>query len=147
MSSQTFTHTATTTAPIDDVWAALNRPETWEGIGGVDRILKPELDGEGRLQGFSFETVAAGIRYKGVAAARERVERETMSWDISNSEVKGVTSVTLQPTDAGTEVTVTLRVEALGFLSSMFFPAISAALGTGLPAAVDEFAAGLGPEG
>jgi hypothetical protein len=36
-----------------------------------------------------------------------------------------------------------LEVESAGFLSSMFFPVIAGAIGSGLPRAVDEFAAAL----
>lgn len=141
--SQTFSHSSSTTAPIQDVWAALDRPDTWEAIGGVDRVFGPTIDDQGRLQGFSFETVAGGKRHTGTASPHERVEGTTMAWNIESSEVEGTTSVDLEGDDRGTRVTVTVYVKSVGFLSSMFFPVIAGALGKGLPAAVEEFAAGL----
>ena len=143
MPSQTFTHEATTSAAPDQVWQALDRPDTWQAIGGVDRIFDPSLDSEGRLRGFSFETTAAGRTYVGEATPHERVEGETMAWRISNAEVSGLTRVSLTQSDRGTTISVSLHVESTGFLSSMFFPVIAGAIGGGLPRTVEEFAAGL----
>ena len=142
MPSQTFTHEATADAPVDEVWATLDRPETWESIGGVDRVFDPKIDDRGRLVGFSFDTLAGGRRYVGTAIPNERVELSRMAWNIQNSEMKGVTSVTLAPTASGTVITVTLDVESVGVLSSVLFPMIAGAIGSGLPRAVDRFAAG-----
>jgi carbon monoxide dehydrogenase subunit G len=139
--SQTFGHEATTGAPVDAVWAALDQPGTWESIGGVDRVFDPRRDGEGRLVGFSFDTVAGGRKYVGTASRQERVEGTRMGWNIQNSEMRGVTRVTLNPTETGTIVTVTLEVESVGLLSSVLFPIIAGAIGRGLPTAVEEWAA------
>jgi hypothetical protein len=142
--TQTFTHSASTQASIEEVWAAFDHPETWEAIGGVDRVFDPTIDGEGRLQGFSFDTIAAGRTYVGKASPRERVEGELISWDVQNPEVRGFTSVSLRPTPIGARITVTLQIETVGLLSSMFFPVVAGAIGNGLPKAVDDFAARFG---
>ncbi len=142
--SQIFTHEARTSAPIEEVWSALDRPETWEAIGGVDRVFDPQRDEQGKLSGFSFDTVAAGKKYVGTATPHERVEGRRMAWRIENTEVRGITTVQLEPADAGTSIAVELRVQSAGLLSSMFFPVIAGAIGNGLPKAVDGFAAGLG---
>ena len=144
MPAQSFTHQATTEATIDEVWAALDRPETWEGIGGVDRVFDAEIDPQGRLQGFSFDTIAAGKKYVGTATPHERVEREKMAWRVQNSEIQGVTMVSLSQRGETTAITVTLEVQSAGLLSSMFFPVIAGAIGNGLPRSVEDFAAGLG---
>lgn len=141
--SETFTHRSTTTASVDRVWAALDRPETWEAIGGVDRVFDPQIDDHGRLRGFSFETVAGGKRYVGVAHSLQRVEGEVLAWKIANSEVTGVTRVDLAAERDTTGITVTLHVESAGLLSSLFFPIVAGAIGRGLPAAVDGFAIAL----
>jgi len=141
--SQTFTHRAKTGASVDEVWAALDQARTWEAIGGVDRIVDPRIDDQGRLMGFSFETIAAGRRYVGEATPHERVEGETMAWAIRNQEIRGITRVDLERGEEGTAITVTLQVESAGLLSTMFFPVIAAAIGHGLPRSVDAFAASL----
>ena len=129
---------------MHEVWAALDRPETWEAVGGVDRVYDPTIDDSGQLQGFSFDTRAGGKAYRGSATPHERVEGRKMAWQVENSELHGVTSVELEPADGGTRITVRLEVHSGGLLSSMFFPVIAGAIGSGLPGAVDEFAAGLG---
>ena len=143
MPSQTFTHTALTDASPQVVWASLDQPQTWEAIGGVDRVFDPAIDEQGRLRGFSFDTVAAGRRYVGVATPHRREEGRLMAWQIQNSEVRGITTVELGTKENHTAVSVTLEVESRGLLSGMFFPVIASAIGNGLPKAVDQFAAGL----
>jgi hypothetical protein len=140
--SASFTHTAYADAPIEVVWESLDRPETWESIGGVDRVFDPLIDSAGRLQGFSFDTVAGGRRYVGTATPHRRVEGHRMAWRIANPEVRGVTSVALASDSERTSITVSLEVESAGLLSGIFFPVITGAIGNGLPKAVDEFAAG-----
>ena len=65
-----------------------------------------------------------------------------MGWYVRNSEIQGVIDVGLADTGGVTEVTVTLDVENISFMSGMFFPVIASAIGNGLPSAVEAFAAG-----
>ena len=140
MPKDSFTNTATAHAPVQEVWETLDDPSTWEQIGGVDRVIDPVIDSSGRLQGFSFEVRAAGKKYIGFAKPDQRREGEVMSWRVDTTEIRGATRVALKPVDGGTEITVDLEVESKGLLSSMFFPVIASAIGSGLPRSVDEFA-------
>ena len=137
---ESFTHTAIATASAAEIFATLDEPSTWEEIGGVDRVIDPVTDTDGRLQGFSFEVRAAGKKYVGFATPNERAEGELMSWRVDTSELRGVTRVSLEPVIDGTAITVTLEVESKGLLASMFFPVIASTIGSGLPRSVDEFA-------
>jgi hypothetical protein len=139
--SQTFTTTATAPVPIAEVWASLEKPDTWAAIGGVDRVFEPTIDAEGRLRGFKFETVAGGRKYVGTATPRDREEGRLMAWDITNSEVRGVTRIELASGGASTAITVTLEVESASLMSGLFFPVIAGAICNGLPEAVEVFAA------
>jgi hypothetical protein len=143
---ETFSHTATSTASRDEAWGSLNRPSTWEGIGGVERVFDPFIDDEGRLRRFSFETLIGGRSYRGKATPHERVDGSAMSWYVDSPEVSGVIAVDLQDAASGTLVRVDLEVESAGVLSALFFPVIARALSSGFTAAVDEFAARLGAE-
>ena len=142
MPKETFSHTALTRAARTEVWKALDKPETWEGIGGVDKVIAPVIDKDGRLRGFSFETAVAGKIYLGKATSKARQESRLMAWNIENSEVRGVTTVQLSDDGPGTRVQVTLEVESVGMFASMFFPVIANAIGSGLQESVDAFAAG-----
>lgn len=109
-------------------------------------MFDPRIDEQGRLQGFSFDSVAAGKRYVGQATPAAREEGRLIAWNVVNSEIRGVTTVTLAPTGPETTITVHLDVESIGFLSGMFFGIIAGVIGNGLPDAVAEFAAGFGIE-
>ncbi len=143
MPTETFTQTASTLATPEEVWIALQEPQTWEAIPGVDRVLDPVIDSVGALRGFSFESVAAGKTYLGQATPADRVEGESMTWNIETSEINGLLSVQIAPSEAGSDLTVTLSVESLGMLSTMFFPVIAGSIGSGFPKAVKGFVAGL----
>ncbi len=144
MPSQTFTHTAFTPASPVEVWAALDRPATWEGISGIDRVTDSTRDESGTLTGFSFETTIGGRPYRGMAVPGERVEGSRLVWLIQSPDVGGSIGVALAPAGDGTDLTVDLTVAVDGFLASLFFPAITQALGRGFPEAVGEFAASFG---
>ena len=141
MPSETFTHRATAAAGIQEVWAALDQPSTWESIQGIDRVTDPEVDADGRLQGFSFDSVVAGTAYRGTATPALREEGRLMAWEIENSEITGRIEVLLGDLGERTQLDVTLEAASKGMLSSMFFPVISKAIGNGFPRSVDEFAA------
>lgn len=143
MPSKSFQQSAVAHAGVEAVWSALNSPESWESVPGVDRILESVVDLEGQLQGFSFETVAAGKRYRGRALPAGRETRKMMAWDIETSEIRGRIIVGLHEAKPGTRVDVSLRMESVGVLSSVFFPVIAAAIGEGFPNTVQEFARGL----
>jgi hypothetical protein len=144
MPRETFTHKATTATPRIEVWQALDRPATWEGIAGVDRVIDPTIDEAGRLRGFMFETMVAGQPYRGTATEQRRIEGETMAWRIESSELKGAITVALADIDDGTEIQVTIEVASAGMLSAMFFPVIAGTLRHGFPDSVNQFAASLG---
>lgn len=145
MPSRSFSHSVTADADVEDVWERLDLPETWANIGVVDRVFDPVFDDD-RLVGFSFETMAAGKRYVGVATPAAREEGRVMGWRIENSEVAGTVEVRLTAANPGTEIEVDLHVKSVGMMSTMFFPVVAGAVGSGLPRAVDAFADGLGSE-
>jgi hypothetical protein len=138
---ETFSHSSTTTASRSEVWSALDLPPTWEGIGGVDRVINPVIDDEGRLRGFAFETVVAGVKYLGQATQSTREEEREMVMNIANSEIRGAIRIDLSDASDGTLIQVTLDIESTGMLSAMFFPVIARSIGNGLPRAIEEFAA------
>lgn len=140
MPRRTFSHSVQIDAPRGQVWAALQVPETWEAIPGVERVHDPVIDAEGRLEGFSFEATAAGQTYPGLASPETREEGEVISWAIDTPEIEGVIRVELDDDEGVTRCTVTIDVESRTILSSILFPAIASAIGDGLPDAAASFA-------
>lgn len=145
MADQSFEHSATTPADVDEVWEALGLPATWEAIPGVDRVVDPVFDDSGSLVGFSFESAVGGRRYNGRATPAGREEGRMIGWDISTSEIRGRVLVGLAPAGDLTRVDVRLDVEGVGILGSLFFPVIASAIGSGFTDTVEEFVAALGP--
>jgi carbon monoxide dehydrogenase subunit G len=140
---QRYQHSATTPAAIDEVWQALEMPTTWEAIPGVDRVVDPVIDESGRLLGFSFESAVGGRRYNGTATPAGREVGRMIGWHISTSEIQGRISVGLAPEGEATRVDVSLEVEGVGILGSLFFPVIASAIGGGFTETVEEFVGGL----
>lgn len=143
MPDATFQHSAITTTRAAQVWRTLDRPETWEAIPGVDRVLDPIIDDENRLRGFAFETGVGGRVYRGQARPAAREEERLMAWEISSSEIRGQVIVAVEPQSDGTRVDFRLEVEGAGFLGSLFFPAIASAIGGEFEQTVEDFVGSL----
>jgi hypothetical protein len=136
---QTFQHSSTTHAPIEDIWVGLNQPASWESVPGVDRVLEPVVDPDGQLRGFDFETVVGGKTYRGKATPAGREERKLIAWEIRTSELEGQVMVALSAIGDGTRVYVRLHVASAGLLGGLFFPVISSAIGSGFHVTVEDF--------
>lgn len=143
MPSASFSHTSWAPARPDRVFEALQDSSTWESIGGVGRVDDARHDASGRLLGYRFTAEVAGMRYPGEAVVTRSDAPDTMVVEIDTSEVGATVEVGLMPDGRGTSVTVALEVSSKGFVSAMAFPMISSAIGSGLPANVDAFTAGL----
>lgn len=144
MPAQTFRHVAIAETGAAEAWRALQLPDTWATIGGVDRIHSPRYLPDGDLAGYEFVVTVAGISYPGSAVTAVRRVPETMVMKISSPEMTGQIEILLTPAPAGTGVAVTLTARSRGFLSTLAFPLIAASIGRGLPENVERFAASLG---
>ncbi len=143
MPGQTFAHSASTSKDVGSVWAELDKPATWEGIPGVDRVIEATVDERGRLQGFAFSSKVGGTAYRATASPAGREEGRMMAWAIDSSELEGKITVRLEPNGDGTKVDVNLEADGAGILGSLMFPLIAAAIGSGFPSTVDRFVADL----
>jgi carbon monoxide dehydrogenase subunit G len=144
VSSQSFSHAATTTAPPAKVWDALQRPETWGSIGGVKQVERPLFDPEGNLTGYDFAVEIGGIDYSG-RAFRTAVERErSMVMAIDSTQMTGSIAIDLAPVDVGTRVRVEIGMTPNGFIATMAFPLIIRAVAGGFEETVEDFVAAVG---
>ena len=145
MPRATFTHQATTDAPIDEVWERLQMAETWADIGPVEDVSEAAVSADGLLESFRWSTTVGMKRYPGTARVATAEVGERMRLELDAREVAGTLETHLSANGRGTTVvTVTLEVISRGTLSTLFFPVVSEAIAKGLPAQVDRFAAGLG---
>lgn len=142
MPSARFDHHAVVDAPRHRLWEALQQPETYEGIGPVDRIWDA-VHREEILTEYRWSADVGLRRIEGSATTKEALAPERMVFELDAGEVTGVLTVDLAEESAATGLTVGLTMEANGMLSTLFFGAIRDAIGRGLPAQVDELAAKL----
>jgi hypothetical protein len=144
VASQTFSHTASFSAPTDQAWQSLQLGRTWGEIGGVDEVSDVTHDHDGNLTGYSFAASVAGRRYPGRAKVVQSDPTRRMVVQIETSELRGTITVSIEDTGHSGEITVDMTVASKSFLGSMMFPVIAASIGTGLRSNVEEFAAQLG---
>jgi hypothetical protein len=138
--TQSFHSAADSRASIDDAWSALQRAATWEGVAGVDDVTDATHDADGQLTGFGFAGTVSGLRYPGQAAIASANPPDDMRLELTTSEMSATIDLRLTASGDGTRVLVDLTVTSRSFLAGMFFPSIAAAIGRGLPTAVENFA-------
>ena len=143
MPGQSFTHQSLTPASPETAWRALQKPETWGRIGGVERIENPVFDHEGQLAGYSFVVEVAGTPHRGQAVRSSSSPPHRMTMSITSDQLKGDITVEIHPVPAGSEVTVRMAMEPAGFFSLLLFPVVATAVRQGFPAAVERFASDL----
>jgi hypothetical protein len=127
---------------VETAWAALQRPDTWSRIGGVSSITNPRYDELG-LAGYDFVVLAASKEYQGRATRSEAVTRSRMAMAIDTELLDGRIVVELFAGSGHTEVGVTMAMRSQGFMSTLLFPVISSAVGSGFATATESFAASL----
>lgn len=142
MPNATFTHEVHVSRSQDEVWSVLQDPASWEAIGPVQDVWDPEHDDEGTLLGYSWATSIGGKQYDGTGETREHDRPSRFVIDLDAGEMAGTISVNLESGNpGGTDLKVDLDVRSQGMLSSVFFPAIRQAIGSGFPDQMDSFAA------
>ena len=138
MPSATFTETVTIDAAPANVWDQLQEPDVWASLGPVQKVWDPIFD-DGVLTGFTWSTDIGGKVYEGTGKtiAHQRPDRYELLLD--TSEMSGTITADLSAANpGGTEAVVAIELKSKGLLSSMFFPAIKNAIGSGFPQQVSE---------
>lgn len=142
MASSTVRHTALAPTPIEAVWAALQRPSSWEAIEGVDDVSDPEFV-DGRLESFRFSATAGGRRHPGRAAVTEHDRPGSLMLDIDTADMAGTIVVELAEEGEDTAVTVSMTVVPRSLTARFAFAVIESAIRRGFPSSVEGFAARL----
>lgn len=143
MPSQTFAASSRTAASPDKAWLALQKPQTWEAISGVDEVFDAEHDATGQLTRFRFRSTAAGHQFAGRAVPGPGEPGRSVRWDITTSALEGWVRVDLEPDDQQSMVEVSMQVGSASLMGSFAFPLIASSISNGLQQTVDDFAARL----
>ncbi|MEN8239272.1 MAG: SRPBCC family protein [Actinomycetota bacterium] len=141
MPAATFTHSVASDQAVAAAWAALQKPETWAGIGPVSSVSDPTYGDDGTLAGFNWVADLGGKAYKGIASTTAYSEPERFDLTMDTSEIAGDVVTTIEPSNPGCNVTVAITFRTKGMLSAMFFPAIKQALASGFPQQIEDLVA------
>lgn len=140
MPSATFTETVVIDADPADVWDRLQAPDIWAAVGPVQDVWDPTVE-DGVLQRFQWSTNIGGKVYKGAGTATSHDRPDQYRLLLDTSEMSGEVTVELsQGNPGGTVAVVAIEIRSKGLLSSMFFPAIRNAIGSGFPDQVADMA-------
>jgi len=138
MPSATFTETVAIDADPASVWDQLQEPDIWASLGPVQKVWDPVFD-EGVLTGFTWSTNIGGKIYEGTGKAISHQRPDRYELMLDTSEMSGTITASLSPANpGGTEAVVAIELKSKGLLSSMFFPAIKNAIGSGFPDQVSD---------
>lgn len=140
MPSETFVHSAVAAAVPAAILGALERAETWRGIGPIDEVWDETHAGDGTLTGFRWSARAAGKSWEGTAA-RAASKESTLAFDLDASEITGTITVSVvAENDSHSTISVQLAAQSRGVLAGMFWGVVADALRSGLARQVEEFA-------
>ena len=143
MPSATFTETVTIDADPANVWDQLQEPDVWASLGPVQKVWDPIIE-DGVLTGFTWSTDIGGKVYEGTGKAISHERPTSYELLLDTSEMSGTITADLSPANpGGTEAVVAIELKSKGLLSSMFFPAIKNAIGSGFPQQVSDMGARL----
>ncbi len=137
MPTATFRHSVRSPADVDQIWAALQDPRTWEHVGPVEKVWDPEFDDDGTLVGYRWSTSIGSKEYEGHAHTIEHRRGECFRIDLDGGEMGGILAAELDPGPDGTDIDVTLEIRTQGMMSSLLFPAIRGAIASGFPEQVE----------
>jgi carbon monoxide dehydrogenase subunit G len=139
--SGTFSHAVAVPASPDEVWARLQAADTWSGIGPIDTVWDASHDDDGVIAGYRWSATAAGREWKGTARTASAVPGERLTLGLKSSEMQGTLTTEIAANGHGSHLTVTMKVETVGMLSSLFWGVVRTAMEHGLPKQVEEFGA------
>lgn len=147
MPSATFSESVTIDANPAEVWDRLQDPDIWATLGPVQKVWDPVVE-DGVLQGFDWSTNIGGKVYDGTGKATEHQRPDLYKIVLDTSEMAGTITAEISPGNpGGTEAVVEIEIRSKGLLSSMFFPAIKNAIGSGFPDQVADMGATISSSG
>ena len=143
MPRQSFVHKAIASAPTEHVWQALQRPESWAQIGGVNKVDSPNFDQHGDLIAYRFIASVGGQNHSGTATRIASVPGRRVVMNIDSEQLDGSIAIDLEPSGSETAITVAMTVGSKGFMTAVMFPVLSAAIASSFNETVERFVASL----
>jgi hypothetical protein len=140
MPSETFCHSVHISTDPATVIAALERADTWKGLGPIEDVWDAKVE-DNRLIGFQWSAKAAGKTWKGTADRAGEPGAGPLQLDLDSSDLAATITVDIAADGSGSNMTVEMTARSKSFMARTFWGVISGALRTGLPGQVEAFAA------
>ena len=138
MPSATFSESVAINVDPPEVWDQLQEPDVWASLGPVQKVWDPTFE-DGVLTGFTWSTDIGGKVYEGTGKVLDHTRPDRYQLLLDTSEMAGTITASLSPGNpGGTDAIVEIEIRSKGLLSSMFFPAIKNAIGSGFPDQVSD---------
>ena len=138
MPSATFSESVAINVAPSEVWDQLQEPDVWASLGPVQKVWDPIVE-DGVLTGFTWSTDIGGKVYEGTGKVLDHDRPDRYQLLLDTSEMAGTITADLSPGNpGGTDAVVAIEIRSKGLLSSMFFPAIKNAIGSGFPDQVSD---------
>jgi len=138
MPSATFSESVAINVAPPEVWDQLQESDVWASLGPVQKVWDPIVE-DGVLTGFTWSTDIGGKVYEGAGKVLDHHRPDRYQLLLDTSEMAGTINVELSPGNpGGTDAVVEIEIRSKGLLSSMFFPAIKNAIGSGFPQQVSD---------
>ena len=138
MPSATFSESVAINVNPPEVWDQLQEPDVWASLGPVQKVWDPIVE-DGVLTGFTWSTDIGGKVYEGTGKVLDHDRPDRYQLLLDTSEMAGTITAGLSPGNpGGTDAVVEIEIRSKGLLSSMFFPAIKNAIGSGFPEQVSD---------
>ncbi len=140
MPSETFAHQVHIDAPPADVWARLQVPDTWTGLGPVQKVWDPEWRADGVLAAYRFAASAGPQQIEGQATTREAEAPERLVIGIEAKSFSGELRAALRPNATGTLADIELDIGTSDLLMSLVFGLVAGAIRREFPSQVEGLA-------
>ena len=138
MPSATFSESVAIDVDPPEVWDQLQEPDVWASLGPVQKVWDPIIE-DGVLTGFTWSTDIGGKVYEGTGKVLDHHRPDRYQLVLDTSEMAGTITAELSSGNpGGTDAVVEIEIRSKGLLSSMFFPAIRNAIGSGFPEQVSD---------
>ncbi len=117
------------------MWTALQLPETWTVLTGVDEMLDYQMNGDD-LASIRWRSKIGPRRVNGETRVEASERPDFMTMVVDAGDVLALTTASLFDLEAGTKVDVVGQLEAHGFLSHLILPVVSATIERAMPLAL-----------
>lgn len=140
MPSETFAHHVHIEASPSEVWARLQVPETWTGLGPVQKVWDPQWRDDGVLAGYRFAAEAGPQRFEGRATTRVAEAPERLVVGIHAKSFTGELRAQLTPNATGTDAAIELSIGTDDFLMGLVFGIVAGTIRREFPSQVEGLA-------